>query len=996
MVDKSHCRECGREVTAGLLADGLCQQCLPSTIPGVSPPTADTCTSSDLEIAAARDHPDHIGPYKILRILGQGGMGIVYLAEQEHPIRRTVALKVIKLGMDTKEVIARFESERQALALMNHPNVAKVLDAGATEHGTPYFVMEYVAGISIADYCDRHRLNTRERLELFMPVCQAIQHAHQKGIIHRDIKPSNVLVSLQDDKPVPKVIDFGVAKATNQRLTEKTLFTQRGFLIGTPQYMSPEQAEMTQLDVDTRTDIYSLGVTLYELLVGALPFDAGVLRRAGYDEIRRIIREEESPRPTTRLRSLGQTAIEVANRRRTDLESLQKQLRGDLDWITMKAIEKDRTRRYQSASELEADIRRHLNDEAVIASPPGAMYRIRKFARRHKTGVAAAGLVVLAIIIGIAGITIGLVRAIRAERAASKAEGVARQEAETAKQVSDFLVGLFAVSDPSEAKGNSITAREILDRGAEKIKRDLRDQPLVRARILDAIGRVYRSLGLYESAVPLLEESLEIRRQILGEENLDVSKSLGNVANVHLDRGDFTKAKPLFERAIAIGEKSLGPDHPDLAVRLNNLANLLLQTGDYEGGRQALERALAIREKSLGPVHPETAITLTSLGLLYYRTGEYAKARSVFERALSIREEALGPDHPSVADSLNNLAVMLQETGDYAGARPLLERTIKTLEKVLGPDHPRLAAPLHNLANLLRDKADYSAAKPLYQRAVGIHERSGGAKHPELARVLANLADLNRRIGDHREAKRLFERAVTTYEQAFGPEHADIGLTLFGLGRVFEDSGDYGGARSYYQRALAIQQKVLPSNHPDLAWSLNALAYSLAMTGRPDEARTLHERALAIFEKIHGPKHPDVAWVLRSLGDLLANQRHYAEARAFYERALAIQEEPATLWKLARLHFDQGRLSDADPLFKQALELREKALGPDNPDFIYDRACYAALVGNRGAALLFLRRAVDSGFSSDRLTRDADLSSLRGDPEFEAIVAEVKKRIRRK
>src|SRR5439155_13788444 len=330
-----------------------------------------------------------IGPYRVLDVLGEGGMGTVYLAEQQQPIHRRVALKVIKRGMDSSEVIARFESERQALALMDHPHIARVFDAGATEDGRPYFAMEYVPGVPITEYCDRNRLPNRDRLELFMEVCQAVNHAHQKGIIHRDIKPSNVLVAVRDGKAAPKVIDFGVAKATDHRLTERTLFTHLGQLVGTPEYMSPEQAE-SGLDIDTRTDIYSLGVLLYELLVGVLPFDAKALRQAGYGEILRIIRDEEPPKPTTRLHTLGATAGEIADRRRTDMRSLERQIRGDLDWITMKALDKDRGRRYGSASDLAADILRHLSDEPVTASPPGAMYRAGKFMRKRRGLVAAA------------------------------------------------------------------------------------------------------------------------------------------------------------------------------------------------------------------------------------------------------------------------------------------------------------------------------------------------------------------------------------------------------------------------------------------------------------------------------------------------------------------------------------------------------------------------------------------------------------------------------
>ncbi len=369
---------------------------------------------------------DQIGPYKLLSRLGEGGMGVVYLAEQTNPVRRRVALKLIKLGMDTKEVIARFESERQALAMMNHPHVARVYDAGATDSGRPYFAMEYVAGVPITEYCDTHRLGIQQRLHLFTQVCEAVQHAHQKGIVHRDIKPSNVQVSIEGDQPIPKVIDFGVAKATSQRLTERTLFTEQGQLIGTPEYMSPEQAEMTGLNVDTRTDIYSLGVLLFELLTGAMPFDPTMLRQAAFGEIQRIIREEEPSKPSTRLSSLGDESATNAQKRRADPRSLIRDLRGDLDWITMKAIEKDRTRRYATASEFAADVERHLNDLPVLAGPPTVAYRLAKFARRHRAAVTAiAGVAAVLVVATIVSVVFAILA------------NVARNDAQAAKVESD-------------------------------------------------------------------------------------------------------------------------------------------------------------------------------------------------------------------------------------------------------------------------------------------------------------------------------------------------------------------------------------------------------------------------------------------------------------------------------------------------------------------------------------------------------------------------------
>ena len=458
------CPSCGATLPLGT-PEGLCPKCLLRDALAADgdtpPPTGSDETTQATPARGAPVSPTQIGPYKILEPLGEGGMGVVYLAEQQQPIRRRVALKVIKLGMDTREVVARFESERQALALMDHPNVAKVFDAGVSDDGRPYFAMEHVPGVRITDYCDRHRLSYPARLRLFSDVCAAIQHAHQKGLIHRDIKPSNVLVMVQDGRPVPKVIDFGVAKATNQRLSEKTVFTRQGMLIGTPEYMSPEQAEMSGMDVDTTTDIYSLGVLLYELLVGALPFDPATLRRAGYAEIQRIIREEEPVPPSTRLSSLGATASEVAARRRADLGSLQRQLRGDLDWITLKALEKDRTRRYQSASELAADVARYLADEPVLARSPSPAYRLRKLVRRHRALAAASTTIAITVMtMGSLAVWQGL----RAQRQAEafRISSILASASASADPLTKALL-LLELADQPEPPGGARLARAVAD-----------------------------------------------------------------------------------------------------------------------------------------------------------------------------------------------------------------------------------------------------------------------------------------------------------------------------------------------------------------------------------------------------------------------------------------------------------------------------------------------------------------------------------------------------
>ena len=690
--------------------------------------------------------PDSIiGPYRLRERVGVGGMGEVWAADQEKPFRRKVALKILKAGMDTAEVIARFEAERQALALMDHPCIAKVYDAGSTPSGRSYFAMEFVQGIPITEYCDRHKLNTRDRLKLFIQLCEGVQHAHHKAVIHRDLKPGNVLVTEIDGKPVPKIIDFGVAKATSQRLTEKTMFTHLGQLIGTPEYMSPEQAELTGEDIDTRADVYSLGVILYELLAGALPFDSKELREAGFEGIRRIVRDNEPPKPSTRVTTLGEKSVIAAQSRHTDPGALSSLLRGDLDWIVMKALAKDRTRRYASASDLAADIERHLNQQPVLAGPPSKAYRIKKFVARHRVGVTAAAIVAFALILGIVGMTVGLFRAIKAER-------MAREEAETSSQVSRFLEDLFAVSDPGEAQGNSITAREILDTGAEKIDRELKGQPKIQARLMCTMGRVYRGLGLYDQARPLLENALAIRRNELGDDALEVADGEEELGSLFDATGEFDKARPLFEHALAIREKRLGPDHPKVGRTVNNLANLLRQMRDFEHAKPLCERALAMREKALGPDHPDVSNSLNGLAIVLEAMGDYKGALPLYERALAIREKALGMEHPQVATSLNNLATLYWFMGNYKAARPLNERALAIQEKVLGPDHPDLAHTLNTCANLYQVAGDYANAIKVHQRGLAIRERNLRPDHPRIIESYYNLACASALIGRREDA----------------------------------------------------------------------------------------------------------------------------------------------------------------------------------------------------------------------------------------------------
>ncbi|MEK7730380.1 MAG: serine/threonine-protein kinase, partial [Planctomycetota bacterium] len=554
------------------------------------------------------------------------------------------------------QVIARFETEREALALMNHPNVARVFDAGATDDGRPYFAMEHVPGLRITDFCDMHRLTTDERLRLFADVCNAVQHAHQKGIIHRDMKPSNVLVAVQDDKPVVKVIDFGVAKATQQRLTEHTLFTEQGQLIGTPGYMSPEQAEMTALDIDTRTDIYSLGVLLYELLVGARPFDEKVLRQAGLAEIQRIIREVDPPKPSTKFSSLGVDSTVVAQKRRTEPRILARELRGDLDWVVMKCLEKDRTRRYETANALALEVQRHLQHDPVMAGPPARIYRLRKFLRKNRGPV---GAVVIVFVVLTAGLFASSWSYLRAERQRQRAD----TEALTSARIKDFLVGLFKVSSPDEALGRAITAREILDRGSGRIRAELTDQPLVQAMLADTIGTVYANLGLYDTAERLLQEVLSLRQRNLPELHVDTAATLDHLGGVLYARGKYAEAERVHREALAMRQQLVGREHAVTAESLAHLASAVFALDRRSEADELCNEALAIRRKVLGPDDPALAASLLDLARLSHARDDVEDAERLYREALDIHTRALGRMHPDSVETMHGLAGLLYRKG---------------------------------------------------------------------------------------------------------------------------------------------------------------------------------------------------------------------------------------------------------------------------------------------------------------------------------------------
>ncbi len=747
--------------------------------------------------AEAAAMPRQIGRYRVLEVIGRGGMGTVFLAEQVEPIRRQVAVKVIRSAIADTHTAYRFEAERQALARMSHPCIAQVYEAGDTEAGQPFFAMEYIPGEPITDYCDRACLTLDQRLDLFTAVCGGIHHAHQKGILHRDIKPQNVLVATEQGKPVPKIIDFGIAKALDEAHGGAGL-TAHGMVVGTPSYLSPELVAADRADPDTRSDVYSLGVLLFELLTGTRPFG-----RPG-DSFVQVVRQVaggEVPAPSARWKALSESQRgKRATRRGTTPAGIARRLRGDLDWITLKATARERERRYDSAAELAADVERHRRIEPVEAGPPHRLYVLGKFLRRYRSAVVATALVVATLAAGVAARTL---EARRANREAA----AARQAQTEAQQVVDFLIELFEVNDPGTARGNTVTARELLDRGAEKIRSRLADQPLSRARLLDTIGVVYRRMDLPEPAKPLLQKALEIREDQLGPNHPDVATSLDHLGEVDWLGGDYAAAQAALERALAIREKAFGPDDLSVAAALDDLGSVLVSQGEFKTAEPVLRRALAIREKALGPDDLLVAASLDDLGVLTLDRFDPAVAEPLLRRALAIREARLGADHPEVAVSANGLGICLYRLHRDAESAEVLSRALAIREKVFGPESAPVAQTLNNLSNPYLELGRQDEAEAAMVRAGAIFEKVLGPGHPRVGLVFTNLADFYLRRGDTRAAEALFRRAVGVLETALGPDHPNVSFPLRGLAESLHRQGRLVEGAVPCRRALAIREK---------------------------------------------------------------------------------------------------------------------------------------------------------------------------------------------
>jgi len=823
-----------------------------------------------------------LGPYRLLKKLGEGGMGQVWLAEQTLPVRRRVALKLIKAGMYDDSALRRFQSERQSLAIMDHPAIAKVFDAGATPDGQPYFAMEYVPGVAITNYCDEKKLKIRDRLELFIRACEGVQHAHQKAIIHRDLKPANILVVEVDSKPMPRIIDFGLAKTLTPYFSGESMNTLAGSFVGTPGYMSPEQADPGIQDVDTRTDVYSLGVVLYELLTGFLPFDAAQWKKVPLEELLRHLREEDPPRPSTKVSTGRDASASNAHARGTEPPQLVSALRGDLDWITLKALDKDRNRRYGTPSEIAADIRRYLKNEPILARPASAGYRLRKYVRRHRVGVtAAAGLFLL--LAGFAALQAVQLRRITRER-------------DRADRVAQFMTNMFTVSNPSESRGNTITAREILEKASKDINTGLSQDPELQASMLDLMGRVYSHLGLYGRAQELLSPAVEIRRRVLGPRNPDTLWSMVNLANALSDQAKYPEADKLYEEVIETGRSVGAPARRRVIAAMNNLALNLRDEGRIADVEKMQREVVETLRRSVGPEAPDTLTAISNLALTVRTQAHFADAVNLDRQVLEARRRTLGPDHPDTLRSAANLALdLLDEQGHETEAEQLIRPTLEAQRRIVGPEHPDTLVSMDALSDTLLQQKKFAEAETVTRQELEILRRTRGPEHPRTFRAMNNLATVLDLEGNHAEAARQFRELWEIQRRVSGPEHSDTLLSETNLSAALLGTKQLGEAEKLARDALASERRVLGDENSLTLDQMSILSKILQQSGRSTEAETLLRETKEHQSHVYGIDNPKTALSTYTLATWAALRGDREKALGLLRQAIDHGLEPATI-----------------------------------------------------------------------------------------------------
>lgn len=794
------------------------------------------------------DVPTTIGPYRILRRLGAGGMGEVFLAEQSEPIKRMVALKIIKPGMDSRQIVARFELERQTLAMMTHPGIARVFDAGQTKRGRPYFVMEHVEGIPINNYCDAKRLTTHQRLELIVEVCAGVQHAHQKAIIHRDLKPGNILVTEVDGKAVPKIIDFGVARATEQRDAEKTMFTQLGHVVGTPTYMSPEQTDPTNTDIDTRTDIYSLGVVLYELLVGLKPFDIESVYSAGYESIMKFVREQEAPRPSLRLKDGGAETTEIAELHRTDPGKLVRALRGDLDWILLKALEKDRTRRYETANALAMDIGRYLTSEPVLASPPSAVYLTGKFVRRHRVGVAAA--VATVMVLATFALTMSL-----QNKVIARARDLAETESAKSSAINNFLRDMLVSTDPWASGEHDLTVVQAMDAARADVDSIFVQQPLVAAEMHATMGKTYLGLQKLTEAEEEVRKGLELQRVQLGDDHTDLADSWMSLSKIQRFNLQLDEAIAAGREVVRIRLVNYQPTSDEVLDAYNNLTELYVTDRKLAEADSVLGLMDKIVANSDRDLRPQVGSMLNLRARIAADSDQLVTADSLWVRSIKLQQES-NPDSPLLPISLNNAAVNQMILRDYDRAKVTYGLSLELMGRMFGQDHPEYAVALENLGGIAFRQGDFEKCLANLEHVRDIRARNMGEDHPTVMRTMLNMAAVANSMGNHERAVTIYGEVVPLLISVNGEIHVDTATSLRNMGLALRDAGQIEDAEAAIDRSRPIYVELFGPRHHKLARLDSDLARIRTMQERWTEAEFLLRGAVEVFEESVGRADP--------------------------------------------------------------------------------------------------------------------------------------------
>ena len=853
------------------------------------------------------------GNYRAIKQIGSGGMGSVYLAERaDGHFEQKVALKVVKPGMNTREIITRFEEERQILARLQHPNIARLLDGGISEIGLPYFTMEYVEGKPITEYCDENNLTIEQRLELFKKVCEAVLYAHQNLVIHRDIKPSNILV--QEDGTV-KLLDFGIAKVFEVDADQKFV-TRTGMRIMTPEYASPEQVRGEP--VSTATDIYSLGLILYQLLTGCPPYE---VTSTSALEMERIICLTEPQRPSTVITKVfsstnggNKTSADyISQKRRTTIPKLRKRISGDLDNVCLMAIRKEPDRRYSSIAQFIADIDNHLTGLPITARKSTAGYLTRKFIQRHKVGVVVATVAIVLIALVTVFYTIQL----------AEERDRAQLEAEKSKKVSEFLAGIFQVSDPEQSKGESITARELLDNGVKRIESELADQPEVLANMLNVTGNVYRSLGLYDKAQALLQRAYSINDSILGSDSPETVKSLNDLANLNFAMGEYESAIEKFDKALEKRKIIYGEESLEASESMNDLGMVLREEGDYNQSEKLLTTSLSIREKLLSSESPEVAQSINNLALLKEDMGQYDKSKKLFEESLKVKEKFYGKNHPSVTETMGNLAFLLQQMGDYEEASKLFNETLEIDKKLFGDLHPAISTDLYNIASNTVLMGDLNNAEKLYSEVLELDKKLLGEEHPYIALDLNNLAGILSDKGDYAGAEKLYKESLALNKKIYGSEHPEVATSLSNLGVMYNRWGKYSLAEPLLKSALDMRIRLLGENHPNVVTSLNIYAALLTSQKKYKEAVEQYRKSLSLRIKMLGEDHPQTANAFLGLGNALIGIKEYKEAEEKINKGLEAYKKkiPPDHWNISYAESILGKCYSREGKYEQAEKL---------------------------------------------------------------------------